>query len=126
MQLLALWRRRSCMPVELPPEPPQHERQERRSATRYVLQLPVVVPSKGGQPEIHAVTRNVSARGIYFLVSEWPVSGRDIEFKMIFPPQLTLTENLRANCRGTVLRVEILSHAASVGIAATIDSFTIA
>jgi hypothetical protein len=113
------------MGADNPPAAHHGQVGERRTAVRYQLQLPVVVPSKGEQSEIRAVTRDVSARGIYFVASEWPVSAPDIEFKMIFPAQLTRTETLRAKCRGTVVRVEMSSNG-SVGIAATIDTFTIA
>ncbi len=114
------------MGVDVPPGTREHQQAERRCAVRYAVQLPVVVPPQGERPEIHAVTRDVSARGIYFVASDWPVSGPDIEFKMIFPPQLTLTDTMRATCRGTVVRVEISSHTRSVGIAATIASFNFA
>jgi hypothetical protein len=113
------------MGLDVPPGSREYYGGERRSAARYVLQLPVVVQSNREPSEIHAVTRDVSARGIYFVAREWPLLSRKIEFKMIFPAQLTRTDTLRAKCRGRVLRVEIASNG-SVGIAATIDTFTIA
>lgn len=112
------------MGIDVSPAEREHHGPERRSAVRYLLQLPVVVQAKD-QSEIHAVTRDVSARGIYFIAREWPVAAREIELKMIFPAQLTGSDTLRAKCRGTVLRLEN-SPNGSIGIAATIDTFSMA
>jgi hypothetical protein len=95
-------------------------RHERRQHPRYALQLPVVISA--GTQQLQAVTRDVGAGGIFFYTSEWPVLNPTIEFKMVFPAQLTLSDTMRAICRGTVVRKEEAPDGRTC-IAATIDSF---
>ncbi len=96
---------------------------ERRKKQRYGLKLPVIVCPGKTHSELQVVTRDVSADGIFFYAGEWPESESEIEFKMIFPAELTLTDVMRATCKGRVVRREN-SADGRIGVAATIDSFT--
>ena len=98
---------------------------ERRKHQRYPLKLPVVItPRSPGweKSEIQVVTRDVSAIGIFFYVSDWPLGECSLDFKMIFPPELTLTDVMRAECRGKVVRIE--STEQRTGVAAKIETFS--
>jgi len=98
---------------------------ERRKQPRFVVELPVVVSGSRSYPEIQAVTRDVSQGGVFFHVDQWPVDVPAIEFRMILPPQVTVAGSLRALCKGTVVRVETGIAGGRIGIAATLDSFTV-
>ena len=98
---------------------------ERRAVLRYALQLPVIVLDSENHSEIHAVTRDVSSKGIFFWAGSWSVRAAEIQFKMIFPAQITGTEGMRATCRGRTVRIETNSSAGRTGIAATIDSIAL-
>ena len=92
---------------------------ERRAKQRFPIQLPVVIQS--APREIHGVSRDVSAVGIFFYTDNWPLGFSPIEFRMILPAQITGTESTRVVCNGTVTRLEALKG--KTGVAATIDSY---
>ncbi len=94
--------------------------QDRRIKLRFPMQLPVVIRSVPG--EIHGVTRDVSAAGVFFYTDDWRFGFSPIEFRMILPAQITGTESMRVVCKGTVVRVEE-SPQTKTGVAATIDSY---
>lgn len=82
---------------------------ERRSAPRYEMEIPLCLISETGQ--YLATTRDVSARGVFFIahlsaesgVPEAEV-GSEVEFTITFPPEVTLSESLFVRCRGRVVR----------------------
>jgi hypothetical protein len=96
---------------------------------RHALELPITVAASGIgtetasgiETEVHGVTRDISMLGVFFCVDRWPFKAPVIEFKLIFPSQLTLTESKRAACSGRVLRIESL-QSGRTGVAATIDN----
>jgi hypothetical protein len=96
---------------------------ERRKKQRFPLKLPVVVSLEAS--EIRGVSRDVSSAGVFFYVDYWPPGVSSIEFKMILPREITQSENMRALCRGRVVRVEVGSEAEQTGVAATIDSYSL-
>jgi hypothetical protein len=100
---------------------PVQGNRERRSAVRYPLELPVVVLDEGNQAEIHGVTRDVSAKGVFFWVGYWSPKAGEFRFKMIFPAEITHAEGARAICRGRTVRIESPSTPGRTGIAAIID-----
>jgi len=97
------------------------QEQERRAKQRFPIQVPVVI--RGAPSEIHGVSRDVSAVGVFFYTENWPLGLSPIEFRMILPAQITGTESMRVVCKGTVVRVEE-DPRAKTGVAATIDSYT--
>ncbi len=96
---------------------------EKRSTRRFSLRLPVSV--KYSEKEKPAETRDVSARGICFMIDAPISEGSDIEFTLTLPPEITLTENIRVRCAGRVVRVDQASPAGKVGIAAVIREYEI-
>ncbi|HEV8525742.1 MAG TPA: PilZ domain-containing protein [Terriglobales bacterium] len=97
---------------------------ERRSAERFAVNLPVAVRATDGsfEPET-ALTRDLSAKGIFFFMSASPKEGARIEFTVTLPPEVTLTDPMRVNARGRVVRVLAGQSGRQVGVAATIDGY---
>ncbi|MGO9209565.1 MAG: glycosyltransferase [Terriglobales bacterium] len=93
---------------------------ERRAKQRFALRLPIVVTAVGS--EIHAVTHDVSSGGVFFYAEDWPIDDNVVEFNMLMPSELTLSENMGAVCRGRVVRVED-TNGGGRGIAARIESY---
>src|SRR5207302_9208570 len=80
---------------------------EKRSTRRFALRLPVSVTyAQNGEQEKTAQTRDVSARGICFYVDSAIAAGSSIEFTLILPPEITLTESIRVRCNGKVVRMD--------------------
>jgi hypothetical protein len=100
------------------PEP----QQEKRAARRFALRVPVTVDrgnTKSGEP---AQIRDVSARGICFYVETAVAQGATIGFTLTLPPEITLTESIRVQCKGRVVRVEDTSGG-KVEVAAVIEEY---
>ena len=81
--------------------------QEKRGARRFALRVPVTVNRNNGnnQSEV-AQIRDVSARGICFHLDSAVAQGSPIGFTLTLPPEITLTESIRVQCKGRVVRVE--------------------
>ena len=77
---------------------------DQRSMRRFTMQLPVQV----AKPAIGAVanTRDVSAKGIFLYLDEEVAADTPIEFTLTLPPEITMTQSIRVNCSGRVVRVE--------------------
>jgi hypothetical protein len=97
---------------------------ERRAAQRFRLNLPVALRSpEGAFDDKTVVSHDVSARGIFFYVDAAPSEGSRIEFTLTLPPEVTLTDSMRVDCRGRVVRVVSDKPGAKAGVAATIDGY---
>jgi hypothetical protein len=99
--------------------------QEKRGARRFPLRVPVSVnrnSNNGSQGEV-AQLRDVSARGICFYVDSSMAQGASIGFTLTLPPEITLTESIRVQCKGRVVRVEEGAPAGKVTIAAVIEEY---
>ena len=97
---------------------------EQRSMRRFGMQLPVQVkaPTAGG--DVLAVTRDVSARGVFIFFDGIEVTrDSDIEFTLTLPPEITMTQGIRVHCRGQVVRVEQNSNGGKSGMAIAIDHY---
>jgi PilZ domain len=100
-----------------------HEK-DKRATRRFALHLPVSVRYGEGSKEHSAQTRDVSARGICFLVDEGVQAGSPIDFMLTLPPEITLTESIRIRCKGHVVRVEGNPAAnGKMAVAAVIDEY---
>jgi len=98
--------------------------QEKRATRRFALRLPVSVSyTDNGGEERTAQTRDVSARGICFYLDAAIAAGSSIEFTLILPPEITLTESIRVRCKGKVVRVDEGSTNGKVAVAAVIDEY---
>ena len=97
---------------------------EQRSMRRFTMQLPVQVKSAAGEKndEVIAVTKDVSARGVYIYLDSELAPDTAIEFTLTLPPEITMTQSIRVRCKGKVVRVDHDSPG-KVGVAALIDHY---
>jgi hypothetical protein len=95
---------------------------ERRSHRRFALDLPVAVKFlDDGTYEVTGRTRDVSSRGAFFYLNSEIREGASIDFVMTLPSEITLTEPIRVQCSGTVVRVD--RTAEMQGVAVSIDKY---
>ena len=96
---------------------------ERRAARRFSMMLPVKVRFSADDEiiEKNGETRDVSFRGLYFLVEASPETGSPIEFVLTLPQQITLAGDVHIRCYARVLRVE--PHNGRRGVAARIERY---
>lgn len=98
--------------------------QEKRGARRFALRVPVTVNRNNGTSSNEAAQlRDVSARGICFYVESAIAQGANIGFTLTLPPEITLTESIRVQCKGRVVRVDEGSPAGKVTVAAVIEEY---
>lgn len=97
------------------------DHQERRTARRFSMMLPVRLryPDGAGFIENDGETRDVSYRGLYFFTQAEPAAGSAIEFVLTLPQQITLAGDVQIRCYGHVLRVD--SQQGRRGVAARIE-----
>jgi PilZ domain len=100
------------------------EAQEKRAARRFALRLPVTV-SRGENPGQNepAQIRDVSARGISLFLDSPIEKGSPLGFTLTLPPEITLTESIRVQCKGHVVRVENNSSDGKLAVAAVIEEY---
>lgn len=81
---------------------------ERRASRRFNMALPLTVKSAGPQGTIErrGQTRDVSFRGLFFLVDTLYDLGSEIEFVLTLPKEITLAGDVHIRCFGQVVRVE--------------------
>lgn len=95
-------------------------RQNIRCAVRFPLTLPVVLWTKTGEQP--ALTRNVSASGVLFDLSDALNVGQDIRFAMKMPGgALGSAHDVMVRCSGRVVRCS--SSQGQYHAAATIDEY---
>ncbi len=86
------------------------------------MTLPLRVFSREADgPELKANTRDVSYRGLYFLSNEKFEVGKEIEFILTLPEQVTQSADVHIRCRGEIVRVESVDG--RVGVAAKIARY---
>jgi len=96
---------------------------ERRASRRFTMTLPLTVRVSGpdGGIERQGQTRDVSFRGLYFLMDADFELGSAIEFILTLPREITLAGDVYIRCFAEIIRVE--PHNARRGIAARIDRY---
>ncbi len=99
------------------------EPQEKRAARRFALRVPLNVQRGNAGPGESVEIRDVSARGICFHVESAIAQGAEIGFTLTLPPEITLTESIRVQCKGRVVRVEEPGEAGKVTVAAVIEEY---
>jgi PilZ domain len=98
--------------------------QEKRAARRFPLHLPVTVNhGENTQQRDVGQLRDVSARGICFYLQSSISQGSSIEFALTLPPEITLTESIRVQCKGRVVRVENSPSNGQMAVAAVIEEY---
>jgi len=98
--------------------------QEKRAARRFALQIPVSV-ARGEDTNYgeSAEIRDVSARGISLYLDSPIEQGSPIGFTLTLPPEITLTESIRVQCKGRVVRIEDNAVEGKMGVAAVIEEY---
>lgn len=98
--------------------------QEKRAARRFALRIPVSVDRgenlNSNEP---AQIRDVSARGICFYLDSPIEQGSPVGFTLTLPPEITLTESIRVQCKGRVVRIEGSSSTGKIAVAAVIEEY---
>jgi|SRR5579859_1910247 len=102
------------------PEP----QEEKRAARRFALHVPVTVDHGVDIPRSEvAQIRDVSARGICFYLESAVEQGSPIGFTLTLPPEITLTESIRVQCKGRVVRVDNGRDDGRLAVAAVIEEY---
>jgi hypothetical protein len=95
---------------------------ERRASRRFTMTLPLTVreggPSGG---ERQGQTRDVSFRGLYFLMDADFEPGSPLELILTLPREITMAGDVHIRCFAEIVRVE--PHNGRRGIAARIDRY---
>ncbi|HEY1659198.1 MAG TPA: PilZ domain-containing protein [Candidatus Sulfotelmatobacter sp.] len=98
--------------------------QEKRAARRFALRIPVsVTRDENSNPSEAAQLRDVSARGICLYLDSPMAEGSPIGFTLTLPPEITLTESIRVQCKGRVVRVETPTDSGKMAVAAVIEEY---
>jgi hypothetical protein len=87
------------------------------------MTLPLTVRTNGpeGGNERQGQTRDVSFRGLYFLIDANFEPGASIEFILTLPREITMAGDVHIRCFAQIVRVE--PHDDRRGIAARIDRY---
>jgi hypothetical protein len=99
------------------------EAQEKRAARRFTLQIPVAVARKDAEFSEPAQIRDVSARGISLYLDSPIEQGSPIGFTLTLPPEITLTESIRVQCKGRIVRIEDGAADGKMAVAAVIEEY---
>lgn len=102
---------------------------ERRTARRYDLSLPVTIrmPVEKGNPSRSGKTRDISTRGVYFVIDEDLGAGSELDITLTLPSEVTQGTEVFIRATGKVVRVDKKPENGSsqVGIAAVIERYEI-
>ena len=96
---------------------------ERRASRRFTMTLPLTIRAGGpnGEIERQGQTRDVSFRGLYFLIDADFEPGSAIEFVLTLPREITMAGDVHIRCFAQIIRVE--PHNGRRGIAARIERY---
>jgi len=102
---------------------------ERRTARRYDLSLPVIIrmPTERELDSQEGKTRDVSTRGLYFVIELDLEAGSEVDITMTLPAEITHGSEVFVRAHGRVVRVERRSEdgTARMGVAAVIERYDI-
>lgn len=102
---------------------------ERRGARRYDLSLPVMirVPSQGYSETQNGRTRDISTRGLYFVVDRGVRTGSDLDIMLTLPKEMTNGDEVLVKASGKIVRVESRLEDGNErqGVAAVIERYDI-
>ena len=95
---------------------------ERRAMRRFDMRLPASVKLAGSDgPTLLTETQNVSARGVFFYLSQPLPLGTEFEVTLTLPPHVTLTASVQIRFNARVVRVEEPRPSSLVGVGALIE-----
>jgi hypothetical protein len=102
---------------------------ERRVAYRYDLSLPVMVriPAQGLAETRNGRTRDISTKGLYFVIDQNVRSGSDLDILLTLPREMTNGEDVLVKASGKIVRVESRMEDGNErqGVAAIIERYDI-
>ncbi|HEY6945383.1 MAG TPA: PilZ domain-containing protein [Candidatus Acidoferrum sp.] len=102
---------------------------ERRTTRRYDLSLPVLIrlAAEKNSSSKKGNTRDISARGLYFVMDQDPQAGSHLNLVLTLPTEVTSGAEVLVHALGKVLRVEprIEDGNARMGVAAVIERYDI-
>ena len=102
---------------------------ERRMARRYDLSLPVNVRLPiNREPGSHSGhTRDISTRGVYFMMHKELSPGTELDFTLTLPAEITRGTEVFVRAHGRVIRVDKRTDEdlETVGVAAVIERYDI-
>jgi PilZ domain len=102
---------------------------ERRTARRYDLSLPVLIrlPINREPGSHNGQTRDISTRGVYFILNKDMAPGTELDFTLTLPAEITRGTEVFVRAHGRVVRVDKRhdEEHESVGIAAVIERYDI-
>jgi len=78
---------------------------ERRVGQRFPYLLPLSLRQPATSLEGVGFTQDLSSRGVFFFTDAPLTAGSEIELTLRMPSEITLGENMRVRCRGSVLRI---------------------
>jgi hypothetical protein len=100
------------------------QEKEKRAARRFALRIPVsVARAEDTKYSESGEIRDVSARGICLYLDSPIEQGSPIGFTLTLPPEITLTESIRVQCKGRVVRVEDNAVEGKMAVAAVIEEY---
>ncbi len=100
------------------------EAQDKRAARRFALRIPVsVARDEDTKYSESAEIRDVSARGVCLYLDAPIEQGSPIGFTLTLPPEITLTESIRVQCKGRVVRIEDSTAEGKMAVAAVIEEY---
>jgi hypothetical protein len=102
---------------------------ERRNARRYDLSLPVLIrlPIHREPASHNGHTRDISTRGVYFIMAKDMAAGTELDFTLTLPAEITRGTEVFVRAHGRVVRVDRrdTEEHQSVGVAAVIERYDI-
>src|SRR5712691_3634974 len=102
---------------------------ERRTSRRYDLSLPVIirVPAERPADTQQGKTRDISTRGLYFVLDQDLEAGSELDITLTLPAEITHGTEVLVRALGKVIRVErrMEDGAARMGVAAVIERYDI-
>ena len=102
---------------------------DRRIARRYDLSLPIIVriPAERVGNAQNGRTRDVSTRGLYFVIDQDLQAGSELDITLTLPAEITHGTDVFVRASGRVVRVEtrMQDNEARLGVAAVIERYDI-
>jgi hypothetical protein len=102
---------------------------ERRVARRYDLSLPVMVriPAPGFAGTQSGRTRDISTKGLYFVIDQEVRAGSNLDIMLTLPKEMTNGEEVLVKASGKIVRVESRMEDGNerLGVAAVIERYDI-
>jgi len=102
---------------------------ERRTARRYDLTLPITVrfAAESLVTRQEGRTRDVSTRGLYFVVTRDLEAGSELDITLTLPAEITHGGDVLVRAQGKVVRVErrLEDGESRMGVAAVIERYDI-